>query len=123
MKKIVFTTLLSTLLLTSCADDKKHIEAAENFTKSFFSGKIDEATKFMSESTATKLEAAMASSKQSFVKPNFEFSFVKDSVNKNESWVRFKNLEDNKIETLYLIKVDNNWLVHFDPKKQNALAK
>ena len=40
---------------------------------------------------------------------------------KNESWVKFKNLDDEKTEVLYLIKINDKWLVHFDPKKQIAL--
>lgn len=99
----------------------KIVKVAETFTKTLMSGQIEEAKKYVSESTAKKLEFAISNSNKSFVKPNFDFSLVKDSIHKNESWVKFKNLDDDKIEVLYLIKTNDKWLVHFDPKKQGAL--
>ncbi|MFL0096016.1 nuclear transport factor 2 family protein [Tenacibaculum maritimum] len=118
MKNLFLLTMLSILFLTSCSTSKtEHIKVAENFTKKIMSGQVEEALKYASEPTAQKLKFAISNS-SNFVKPNFKFSLIKDSIHKNESWVKFKNLEDNKTEVLYLIKNNGKWYVHFDPKKQ-----
>lgn len=118
----VLTILLASIFFTACnTKSNEHIKVAETFTKALMSGQVEEAKKYVSESTAKKLEYAISNSSKSFVKPNFDFSLVKDSIQKNESWVKFKNLDDEKTEVLYLIKTNDKWLVHFDPKKQGAL--
>lgn len=118
----ISTILLISIFFTACnTKNNEHVKVAETFTKTLMSGQVEEAKKYVSESTAKKLEFAISNSSKSFVKPNFDFSLVKDSIHKNESWVKFKNLDDDKIEVLYLVKTNDKWLVHFDPKKQRAL--
>lgn len=113
--------LLFIVFLSSCStSNKEHIKIAENFTNKLMSGQIKESIEYVSESTAKKLKFAISNS-SSFIKPNFQFFLIKDSIHKNESWVKFKNLDDDKIEVLYLVKINDKWLVHFDPKKQRAL--
>ena len=122
--KTIFNIVSLALLLFffSCSSNKKeHVITTKNFVTTLMSGQFEQSKKFMNEYTAKKMEKAISISSQSLIKPNFDFFLLKDSVSKNEAWVKFKNLEDDKVEVLYLVKTNNKWLVHFDPKKQRAL--
>lgn len=122
--KTIFNIVSLALLLFffSCSSNKKeHVITTKNFVTTLMSGQFEQSKKFMNEYTAKKMEKAISISSQSLIKPNFDFFLLKDSVSKNEAWVKFKNLEDDKVEVLYLVKTNDKWLVHFDPKKQSAL--
>lgn len=41
---------------------------------------------------------------------------IKDSVVENNAWVTFKN-QNGKEETLKVVKIEGDWLVHMESKK------
>lgn len=50
------------------------------------------------------------------IDPNFKFEMIKDSVVDNKSWVTFINQKGKK-ETMEMVKIDGDWLVHMESKK------
>ena len=112
MKKILVILTL-TLTLFSCSSGPE--TAAKNFSENMAKGKIDEAKKYATQSTGKLLDFVNAMGK-SDVDPDFEFHFVKDSIVDNKAWVTAKNKE-GKEDTIELVKIDGEWLVHLDTKK------
>lgn len=78
-------------------------------------GKVEEAKKYATEATGQLLDMANALGGIE-VKPDFEFTFLRDSVADNSAWVYFAD-EEGKEDVIELIKVDGKWLVHADAKK------
>lgn len=78
-------------------------------------GKVEEAKKYATEATGQLLDMANALGGIE-VKPDFEFTFLRDSVADNSAWVYFVD-EEGKEDVIELIKADGKWLVHADAKK------
>jgi hypothetical protein len=112
MRRIIFTLAMSAFLF-SCSSGPEN--TAKNFTENLAKGKIDEAKKYATESTGKMLDFA-----SSFggvpIDPNFEFEMIKDSIVGNRSWVTFVNQKGKK-ETMEMVKIDGDWLVHMESKK------
>jgi len=114
MKKAFFI-LLTVVLMCSCSSGPK--SAAQNFSENLAKGKVDEAKKYATESTGKMLDFASGMGGGSKINPDFKFIFVKDSVADNRAWVTFKGAEEEREQTLELVKIDGDWKVNIDMKK------
>lgn len=114
MKKALFI-LLTVVLMCSCSSGPKN--AAQNFSENLAKGKVDEAKKYATESTGKMLDFASSMGGGSKINPDFKFIFVKDSVADNRAWVTFKGAEEEREQTLELVKIDGDWKVNIDMKK------
>ena len=112
MKKILLTISISTLLFSCSSGPEK---AAKNFTENLAKGKVIEAKKFATESTGKMLDLATSFGGLP-VDPNFKFEMSKDSIVENKAWVTFVN-QKGKTESMELVKIDGDWLVHMQSKK------
>lgn len=112
MKKFITVLILSTLLF-SCSSGPE--SAVKNFTENLAKGKVDEAKKYSTESTGKMIDFASGFGGLP-VDPNFKFEMVKDSIVENEAWVTFTNQKGKK-ETIKVVKIDGDWLVHMESKK------
>lgn len=113
MKKILFLSLASAFMLTSCSS--KPEDSVKNFTENIAKGKVDEAKKYATESTGKLLDFVSGMGGVP-VDPNYKFEFVKDSVVDNTAWVTFTNQKGEE-ETVKVVKIDGKWLVHMESKK------
>jgi len=115
MKRI--TLVLATLLLSCSNGEKEYLITAENYTNNLLKGQLEKAKEFMTESTAKLIEQSFKFKKQK-IYPNFEFKVIKDSISKNEAWIKFTDKNNSKrTDKIYLIKVNEKWLVHIDNTK------
>lgn len=112
MKKIISILAIS-LLLFSCSSGPS--DAAKNFTENLAKGKVDEAKKYATESTGKMIDYANRFGGLP-IDPNFRFEMLNDSIVKNKAWVTYTN-QEGRIETVEVVKIDGNWLVHMDSKK------
>ena len=120
MKKRILTLFMVTILFSCSTNDTSHITIAENFTENYAKGKISEAKKYATESTGKLIDLAI-SRKGHNASPNFEFVFLRDSISKNNAWVKFTGINDSiHSEELHLIKVDGQWLVNLNPKQKKV---
>ena len=111
MKKTISIIALSVLLF-SCSSGPEN--SAKNFTENLAKGKVDEAKKYATESAGTMLDLASGFGAVP-IDPNFKFEMIKDSVVENKAWVTYT--KEGKTETIELVKIDGDWLVHMDSKK------
>ncbi len=114
MKK-VFVMLAVVALLFSCSSASGPEKAAKNFTENLAEGKVDEAKKYATESAGKMLDLASAFGGLP-IEPNFKFEMIKDSVVDNKAWITYKNPKGDE-ETLEVVKIDGEWLVHMETKK------
>tara|TARA_B110000196_G_C20631995_1_gene424492 strand:- start:91 stop:429 length:339 start_codon:yes stop_codon:yes gene_type:complete len=112
MKKTISIIALS-ILLFSCSSGPEN--SAKNFTENLAKGKVEEAKKYATESAGTMLDLASSFGGLT-VDPNFKFEMIKDSIVENKSWITYTN-QKGEIETIELVKIDGDWLVHMDSKK------
>jgi len=112
MKKII-TVLAFTTLLFSCSGGPE--SSAKNFTENIAKGKVDEAKKYATESTGKMLDFASGLGGVP-IDPNYKFEMIKDSIVENRAWITFTN-QKGKEETIEVVKIDGDWLVHMDSKK------
>lgn len=112
MKKTI-SFLAITALLFSCSSGPENV--AKNFTENLAKGKVDEAKKYATESTGKMIDFASGFGGLP-VDPNFKFEAIKDSIIENKAWVTFTNQKGKK-ETIELVKIDGDWLVHMESKK------
>lgn len=112
MKKTISILALSALLF-SCSSGPEKV--AKNFTENLAKGKVDEAKKYATESTGKMLDFASGFGGLP-IDPNFQFNLVKDSIVENKAWITYTNQKEKK-ETIEVVKIDGNWLVHMDTEK------
>lgn len=112
MKKTMTLFALAALLFSCSSGPEK---TAKNFTENLAKGKVDEAKKYATESTGKMLDFVSGFGGLP-VDPNFKFEMVKDSVVDNRAWVTFTNQKGKK-ETMEVVKIDGDWLVHMESKK------
>ena len=112
MKKVIAILSLSAILWSCSSGPEK---ATMNFTENLAKGKVDEAKKYATESTGKMLDLVSGLGGLP-VEPNFKFEMIKDSIAENKAWVTFKN-QNGKTETLEVVNIDGNWLVHMGSKK------
>ena len=112
MKKIISILAVSTLLF-SCSSEPSNV--VEKFTENLAKGKVDEAKKYATEPTGKMLDFASGFGALP-IEPNFEFKMIKDSISENKAWVTFTN-QKGKEETIELVNIDGDWLVHMESKK------
>lgn len=113
MKKIMLALAMSVLLFACSSGGPE--AAVKNFSENVAKGKIDEAKKYATESTGAFLDLAKGFGSLP-VDPNYKFEMLKDSIVDNKAWVTFVN-QKGETETIELVKIDGNWLVHMDAKK------
>jgi hypothetical protein len=114
MKKVLFI-LITVALMCSCSSGPKG--TAQQFSENLAKGKVDEAKKYATETTGKLLDFASSVGGGSKINPDFKFIFVKDSIADNRAWVTFKGSENEKEQTLELVKIDGDWKVNMDIKK------
>jgi hypothetical protein len=112
MKKTISILAISALLFSGSSGPSN---VAKNFTESLAKGKVDEAKKYATESTGKMLDFASGFGGLP-VDPNFKFEMIKDSIVENKAWVTFTNQKGKK-ETIEVVKIDGDWLVHMESKK------
>lgn len=112
MKKIIMALAVA-ITLFSCSSEPE--KAAKNFTENLAKGKVNEAKKYATESTGKMIDFASGFGALP-VEPNFKFEMIKDSIIENRAWVMFTNQEGKK-ETIEVVKIDGDWLVHMELKK------
>ncbi len=113
MKKNLLLILALGLLFSCSSSGPK--KTAQAFVDNLAQGKVEEAKKYATEATGQLLDMANAMGGIE-VKPDFEFTFLRDSVADNSAWVYFVD-EEGEEDVIELIKVDGKWLVHADAKK------
>lgn len=113
MNKVITILGISALFISCSSGPEK---AAKNFTENLAKGKVEEAKKYTTESTAKMLDFA-----SSFgglpIEPDYKFNLIKDSIVGNRAWVTFANQKDGKKDRIELVKIDGDWLVHMESKK------
>ncbi len=109
-----FLLILALGLLFSCSSSGPK-NAASSFLDNLSKGKVDEAKKYATEATGQMLDMASAFGGIE-VNPDFEFTFLRDSVVDNSAWVYFAD-QDGKEDEIELVKVDGKWLVHMESEK------
>ena len=109
-----FLLILALGLLFSCSSSGPK-NAASSFLDNLSKGKVDEAKKYATEATGQLLDMASAFGGIE-VNPDFEFTFLRDSVVDNSAWVFFTD-QDGKEDEIELVKVDGKWLVHMESEK------
>ena len=109
-----FLLILALGLLFSCSSSGPK-NAASSFLDNLSKGKVDEAKKYATEATGQMLDMASAFGGIE-VNPDFEFTFLRDSVVDNSAWVFFTD-QDGKEDEIELVKVDGKWLVHMESEK------
>ncbi len=112
MKKTLLLLSISALLF-SCSAGPESV--AKSFTENLSKGKVDEAKKYATDVTGKMLDFASGFGGLP-IDSNFEFEMLKDSIVKNNAWVTFINQKGDK-ETIKLVKIDGDWLVHMESKK------
>ena len=112
MKKTITVLALSALVFSCSSGPEK---AAKNFTENLAKGKVETAKDYATESTGKMLDFASGFGGLP-VDPNFKFEMVKDSIVDNKAWVTYTN-QEGKEETIEIVKIDGNWLVHMESKK------
>lgn len=112
MKKIIMILGLAAMMVACASGPEK---AAKNFTENLSQGKLEKAKEYATESAGKMLDMASAFGGLP-IDADFEFNMVKDSVVDNKAWVTFVNQKGEE-ETLELVKIDGDWLVHMDLKK------
>lgn len=111
MKRIRIVMVLG--LLASCASGPE--KAVEKFAENLAKGKVEEAKKYATESTGKLIDMASGFGGID-VEPNYQFSMIKDSIVGNKAWVTYIN-QKGKEETMQVVKIDGDWLVHVESKK------
>lgn len=114
MKK-VFAVLATAVVLFSCSSASGPEKVAKKFTENLAVGKVDEAKKYATEPAAKMLDLASAFGRLP-LEPDFKLEAIKDSVVDNKAWVTYTNPK-GKVETMELVKIDGEWLVHMESKK------
>lgn len=114
MKK-VFAVLVTAVVLFSCSSASGPEKVAKKFTENLAVGKVDEAKKYATEPAAKMLDLASAFGRLP-LEPDFKLEAIKDSVVDNKAWVTYTNPK-GKVETMELVKIDGEWLVHMESKK------
>ena len=112
MKRIFYTLAISALLLSCSSGPEKTVK---NFTENLAKGKVNEAKKYATESTGKLIDFASGFGGMP-IDPNFKFEMIKDSIVDNKAWVTFINQKGKK-ETVEIVKIDGDWLVHMEAKK------
>lgn len=112
MKRVIYTLAISALLISCSSGPEK---TAKNFTENLAKGKVEEAKKYATESTGKLIDFASGFGGMP-IDPNFKFEMIKDSVVNNKAWVTFINQKGKK-ETIEIVKIDGDWLVHMEAKK------
>ena len=116
MKKTILFLAALQLSLLSCSFDSSGPEnAVRNFTENISKGKLEDAKNFATEPTGKMLDFS-GKFGVSTIDPNFKFELIKDSIVENLAWVTFEN-QNGKVETMQVVKIDNEWLVNIDAKK------
>ncbi len=111
--KRIFVVLALSLFLFSCSSGPEN--AVKNFTENIAKGKVDKAKEYATESTGKMLD--MLSGFGAIpIEPNFKFEMIKDSIVENRAWVTFIN-QDGEEDTVEVVKIDGEWLVHMEHKK------
>jgi len=109
-----FLLILALGLLFSCSSSGPK-KTAQSFVDNLAQGKVDEAKKYATEATGQMLDMASAFGGIE-VNPEFEFTFLRDSVVDNSAWVYFTDEKGNE-DVIELVKIDGKWLVHTDAEK------
>lgn len=112
MKRII-TLIAAAFLLVSCSSGPE--KTVKNFTENLAKGKVDEAKKYATESTGKMIDFSSGFGGLP-IDPNFEFKMIKDSIVDNKAWVTYTN-QKGKEETIEVVKIDGDWLVHMESKK------
>lgn len=112
MKKSITILALSAILFSCSSGPEKTVK---NFTENLSKGKVEEAKKYATEPSGKLLDFA-SGIKGLPIDPNFKFEMIKDSIVENKAWVTFTN-QGGKIETIEVVKIDGDWLVHMESKK------
>ncbi len=112
MKKVLTILALSAFLFSCSSGPEK---AVKHFTENLAKGKVEEAKKYATESTGKMLDFASGFGGLS-IDPNFKFELLTDSVVDNKAWITFIN-QQGKEETVEVVKIDGDWLVHTESKK------
>ncbi|GAB2632787.1 hypothetical protein [Belliella aquatica] len=110
MKSKIIIIVIAFLAFSACKSGPE--KAAKNFTENLFTGKIEEAKKYATESTVFMLDLGLSTGAIP-IDPNFKFKMVKDSIVQKQAWVTFIDHKGNK-DKLMLVKIDSKWLVHLD---------
>ena len=97
-------------LLSACSAGPE--EVAERFARSLMSGDVEVAKKFGTPSTNAKIDLSVKMGKIK-VKPDFHFIFVESSVDGagKRAWIKFKDSEKGRIDTISLVQMDGVWKV------------
>lgn len=101
--------LFSLSFLTACSDGPAN--TAEDFLGLVAAGELTEASELATDNTMQLLRMA-----QNFgaleVDPDFDFELIEEEVDGNRATVTYRGKKDGKVETIHLVKLDDEWKVH-----------
>jgi len=97
------------LLLTGCGAGPA--DTAEDFLGLVAAGELTEASELATDNTMQLLRMA-----QNFgaleVDPDFDFELIEEEVDGNHATITYRGKKDGKVESIHLVKLDDEWKVH-----------
>lgn len=97
------------LFLAGCGSGPA--DTAEDFLGLVAAGELNKAGELATDNTMQLLRMA-----QSFgaleVDPDFDFELIDEEVDGNHATITYRGKKDGKVETIHLVKLDDEWKVH-----------
>ena len=114
MKRCLNLVLLVALLgLTACTQSPMSV--AEDFATALAKGKVEEAKKYCTESTAKMID--MSSSIGAIdINPNYKINCLRDSIVDNTAYVFYTENDATRERRMTLYKIDGEWKVNMKGK-------
>ena len=114
MKRCLNLVLLVALLgLTACTQSPMSV--VEDFATALAKGKVEEAKKYCTESTAKMID--MSSSMGVIdINPNYKINCLRDSIVDNTAYVFYTENDATRERMMTLYKIDGEWKVNMKGK-------
>lgn len=113
--KNIFKLILASSLFVLTACTQSPMSVAEDFSVALAHGKIEEAKKYCTESTAKMID--MSSSMGAInINPNYKINCLRDSIVDNTAYVFYTENEATRERMMTLYKIDGEWKVNMKGK-------
>lgn len=103
----IVAALFAAALMAGCSSSGPK-DAVKNFSENMAKQIYEEAKKYCTERTNKLVDLYGALGGEA--KPNYKFTFIKDSIVEKEAWVTYLDFEDDTT-TVHVVNIDNKWLV------------
>ena len=111
MKKLIYLiTVVTVVLLAACGTTGSPMKVANNYLDALEKRNYEEARKYIS--SGSKYETSFFSD---FVKGTFnDYVVVREEVNENTATVYYREVDENDLKVLNMVKEGNRWKVALD---------